>query len=136
MLDSSINEHTFITTAMRFYDNPQCLSTKEFEEDLRRFSYLKKLFARYIDDGDLKEKLIINHLVTIHNLFGVAATELLFYKIEQRYWQLLITFLTFLDRMPDQVPDFHINNQTLQPDQSLLEIIEQSVGPVYGKLHN
>ena len=121
---------------MRFYDNPQCLSVTEFEEDLRKFLYIKKLFNRYTETGDLKDKLIINHLVVLHNLFGVATTELLFYKTEPKHWSLLATFLTFLDRMPDQIPDFNINKSTLDIDLSLLKLLEQSIGLSYGKFNS
>ena len=136
MIDQPINEHTFLTIAMRFYDNPQCLNVTEFEEDLRKFLYLKKLFNRYTETGDLKDKLIINHLVVLHNLFGVATTELLFYKTEPKHWSLLATFLTFLDRMPDQIPDFNINMSTLDIDLSLLKLLEQSTGLSYGKFNS
>lgn len=121
MIEQPINEHTFLTIAMRFYDNPQCLSVKEFEEDLRKFFYLKKLFNRYTETGELKEKLIINHLVVLHNLFGVATTELLFYKIEEKHWNILATFLEYLDRMPDQIPDFNINKSDMTLDSFILD---------------
>lgn len=121
MIEQSINEHTFLTIAMRFYDNPQCLSVKEFEEDLRKFFYLKKLFNRYTETGELKERLIINHLVVLHNLFGVATTELLFYKIEEKHWNILATFLEYLDRMPDQIPDFNINKSDMTLDSFILD---------------
>lgn len=121
MIEQPINEHTFLTIAMRFYDNPQCLSVKEFEEDLRKFFYLKKLFNRYTETGELKERLIINHLVVLHNLFGVATTELLFYKIEEKHWNILATFLEYLDRMPDQIPDFNINKSDMTLDSFILD---------------
>ena len=121
MIEQPINEHTFLTIAMRFYDNPQCLSVKEFEEDLRKFFYLKKLFNRYTETGELKERLIINHLVVLHNLFGVATTELLFYKIEEKHWNILATFLEYLNRMPDQIPDFNINKSDMILDSFILD---------------
>lgn len=124
MIDQPINEHTFLTIAMRFYDNPQCLSVTEFEEDLRKFLYIKKLFNRYTETGDLKDKLIINHLVVLHNLFGVATTELLFYKIEKKHWNILATFLEYLDRMPDQIPDFNINKSNMILDSFILKTLK------------
>ena len=125
MIEQSINEHTFLTIAMRFYDNPQCLSVREFEEDLRKFFYLKKLFNRYTETGELKERLIINHLVVLHNLFGVATTELLFYKIEEKHWNILATFLEYLNRMPDQIPDFNINKSDMILDSFILDQCSQ-----------
>lgn len=108
MIEQPISENNFIQVAMHHYDNPQCTSIAEFEEDIKRFAYLKKLFNRYKDNGDLRERLIINHLIILHNVFGIATTELLFFKIDKQYWNILATFLVFLNKMPDEVPEFSI----------------------------
>lgn len=93
---------------MRHYDNPGCKGIVEFEDDLKRFRYLKRLFRKYTAGKGLKERLIINHLVVIYNLFGVeAATKMLFFKIEEKYWSQLKTFLVFLNFFPIGVTLYH-----------------------------
>jgi hypothetical protein len=90
---------------MHNYDNPQCQSIEEFEEDLKRFLYLKKLLSRYKKNNDLRERLIINHIIVLFNVFGDATVNMLFYKIEQDLWDVLATFLVYLERMPEQIPN-------------------------------
>lgn len=96
-----LDESTFILYAMKNYDNPYCKGLEEFEDDLRRFSYLKRLFKKYTAGKGLKERLIINHLVVLNNLFGPeASTKMLFFKIEEKHWAQLKTFLVFLNMFP------------------------------------
>ena len=88
--------------AMKHYDNPQCETEEEFFEDIKRFKYLKRLLKKYNDTGELKERLILNHIIVILNVFGVeAAGVLLFYKIEPEYWSTLKTFMEFLNMIPE-----------------------------------
>lgn len=99
-----LNEENFIMYAIKHYDNPHCKGMDEFLDDLKRFKYLKRLFRKYNAGLDLKERLILNHLVVIYNLFGVeAATKMLFFKIEKRFWSQLKTFLVYLNYMPLEV---------------------------------
>lgn len=120
IIDQPITESTFLLIAMHHYDNSQCTNIAEFEEDVKRFSYLKKLFARYKDNGDLKERLIINHIIILHNLFGVIVPELLFYKIDKQYWDVLVTFLVYLRLMPDEIPEFGVKLSDYGFDQTIL----------------
>ena len=93
-----LNEENFTLFAIRHYSNPQCTSTEEFYEDIRRFRYLKRLLKRYYRNGELRERLILNHLIVLNNLFGVENTiRMLQYKIELRYWSVLKTCLLFLE---------------------------------------
>ena len=88
--------------AMKHYDNPSCVDESEFLDDLKRFRYLKRLFRKYDTSGELKMRLIINHIIILSNVFGVdAATTLLFFKIERNHWPLLKTFLIYLNFMPE-----------------------------------
>lgn len=121
MIETPIDENSFLILAMHHYDNTQCVNLAEFEEDLKRFGYLKKLFNRYRDNGDLKERLIINHLIVLYNLFGIITTDFLFYKIEKEYWNLLATFLVYLDRMPDSIPERGVRLDELQLDTNVIE---------------
>ena len=111
---------------MKFYDNSQILTIKEFSLDLKKFVYLKKLFNRYLEHGDLKERLILNHIIVLHNLFGIATTELLFYKTDKEHWNLLGTFLIFLDRMPESVPEFNLERNDIDIDRFVLDILESN----------
>lgn len=101
-----LTKENFIIFAAHYYDNATCTNTEEFLSDLNHFKYLKKLFSRYRDNGDLKERLIINHLTIIINLFGTEpAVKMLFHKTEENTWSYLKTFLLFLNAMPDIITD-------------------------------
>lgn len=125
MIEQPISESNFILIAMHHYDNSQCTSLAEFEEDLKRFAYLKKLFSRYKENGDLKERLIINHIIVLYNLFGIVATELLFFKIDKQYWDALVTFLVYLERMPNEVPEFNIKLKNMVLDQKVIAALKE-----------
>ena len=88
--------------AMKHYDNPSCVDGAEFLDDMKRFRYLKRLFRKYETSGELKLRLIINHIIILSNVFGVdATTTLLFFKTEVEHWSLLKTFLVYLHFMPE-----------------------------------
>ena len=97
-LFDEINEENFELYAARCYSNPQCMSVEEFYHDLQRFKYLKKLLNRYVSNNDLQERLILNHIVVIYNVFGIEpANKMLNYKIEDDYWPVLKPFLIYLN---------------------------------------
>ena len=98
-----IDNANFVLCAAKHYDNPQCVDTVEFYDDLKRFKYLRRLFNRYIITGDLKHRLILNHIIILYNVFGSdIATKLLFVKLEPFYPQLK-PFLVMINQMPTQV---------------------------------
>ena len=98
-----LNEANALIYAAKHYDNPHFFDTVEFYEDLSRFKYLKKLFGRYEESGDLNERLVLNHLIVIYNVFGVeAATKLLFLKMDN-YGSYLKPFLLLLNFLPDVI---------------------------------
>tara|TARA_Y100000996_G_scaffold211469_1_gene166142 strand:+ start:117 stop:485 length:369 start_codon:yes stop_codon:yes gene_type:complete len=87
---------------MQHYNNPQCVEVEEFNDDLRRIKYIKRLFNQYDMDGVLKERLILNHIIVFFNVFQTrAATRILFFKIEEKFWPMLKTFLFYLRFMPE-----------------------------------
>ena len=99
-----LTEDNFLMFAMREYNNMQCTDIEEFYDDLKKIKYIKRLFNIYKNDGQLKERLILNHLITWYNVFPIeAGTRILFYKIEEHFWPMLKTFLIFLDRMPNKI---------------------------------
>lgn len=97
-----LRESTFLLYAAKHYDNPHCHDVSEFEEDLKRFQYLRKLFGRYKQFGDLKERLVLNHLIIIYNCFGTEATNMLFMKLDE-YHEYLKPFVEYLNFMPDSI---------------------------------
>ena len=99
-----LNDDTFLMYAMREYNNMQCTDIEEFYDDLKKIKYIKRLFNSYRNNGQLKERLILNHLIIFYNVFTLqAGTRILFYKIEKDFWPILKTFLIYLDRMPDKI---------------------------------
>jgi len=99
-----LNEGTFLMYSMKEYNNIQCVDIEEYYDDLKKIKYIKRLFNIYKNDGQLKERLILNHLITWYNVFSIqAGTRILFYKIEEHFWPMLKTFLIFLERMPDKI---------------------------------
>lgn len=122
-MEQILTEENFVNYAMHHYDNTQCITIEEFNDDLKRFLYLKKLFGRYINEGDLKENLILNHLVVIYNIFGEAATNMLFFKLDQEYWEALTTFLVFLERMPEELPQHNLKLSEIKLDEFVIHIL-------------
>jgi hypothetical protein len=97
-----ITSQNVVMYAIHNYDNPQCEGEKEFEDDLKRFKYIKRLLRRYYDTGVLKERLLLNHLIVLNNVFSVeAATTLLLYKIQPEYWSALKSFLIYLNNITE-----------------------------------
>ncbi len=89
--------------AMKAYDKPNCIMS-EFKEDMKRFNYLKRLFKRYRKLGELREQLVLNHLVVLYNVFGPeVATRTLFFKMSKDDYSTLKTYLLFLSYMPERV---------------------------------
>jgi len=96
----TLDDSNFVLYAAKHYDNPQCYDVEEFHDDLKRFKYLKRLLGKYEDTGELRENLILNHIIVLYNVFGDAATRMLFFKLVG-YYSYLKPFLVLLDRMPD-----------------------------------
>lgn len=102
MIDN-LNDNNFMIYAMKAYDKPNCIMS-EFEEDLQRIKYVKRLIKRYRINGDLKERLILNHIIILSNVFGIEATvRMLFFRFDKEDYDILKTFLIFLNYMPKVV---------------------------------
>jgi hypothetical protein len=97
-----LTESTFLIYAMNCYENPACHDISEFEEDLKRFQYLRRLFSRYKQFGDLKERLILNHMIVLYNVFGYNTTNMLYMKLEG-YHEYLKPFIDYLNYTADIV---------------------------------
>ena len=114
-----LNEKNYLHFAMKYYDNRQCTSIEEFNEDLNKIKYVKRLFNRFLETGELRTNLILNHLIVIYNVFeNEAATRMLFFRVEKKFYSILKPFLIFLNRLPEKVKgigveDIHTNHITL-----------------------
>ena len=97
---SELNQENWLIFAIKNYNNPLSVTYSDFEEDLKRFKYIKRLLRRYETTGELKTHLILNHVIVLYNVFDEAATPLLFYKIEATYWRQIKAFMLFLNRLP------------------------------------
>jgi len=97
-----LSEETFLLYAAKFYDNPQCTSMEEFEEDLKRFQYLKRLFNRYENTGELRERLILNHIIILYNCFALKTTDMLFFKLKGQE-MFLMPFLVKLNYVAENI---------------------------------
>jgi len=93
-----LTEENLFLFAAKHYDNPTFSDIDEFHEDLKRFKYVKRLLNRYLDNNDLAERLILNHLVVIFNVFGIEASlNILELKLDERHWPVIKPFLIFLN---------------------------------------
>jgi hypothetical protein len=124
-----LTEENFIMYAIKHYDNPSCKGMAEFLDDIKRFKYIKRLLGKYTAGKDLKDRLIINHIIILNNLFGVeATTKMLFYKIDKKFWPQLKTFLVFLSYMPEKVivsQGITIKESDIPLDQTIVDILRK-----------
>ena len=124
MLFDDITDDNFIMYAMKEYNDIQCTDIEEFYDDLKKIKYIKRLFNIYKNTGQLKERLILNHLIVFYNVFPVqSGTRILFYKIEKSFWPMLKTFLIFLDRMPEKIDSIRgevIRTSDIQLDEGIV----------------
>ena len=131
-MEDKIDESNVLLYAARFYDNPNCFDTLEFYDDLKRISYIKRLFNKYKDSGELKARLVLNHLIVTYNVFGEFATKMLFLKLID-YLDVLLPFLVYLERCPTVVKKIGIDNRTIYSsdinmDQSVINLLRSKYG--------
>jgi hypothetical protein len=115
-----LNESNYLLFAIKFYDNPQSVTREDFEDDLKRIKYIKRLLKRYKNTGELKTHLILNHLIVLFNVFNDATVPLLFYNLESELWPSIKSFLIFLNRIPEY-PKTQINE--IEIDDNCIEIL-------------
>lgn len=110
-----ITKKNWLFYAIKNYNVPNLDSEQEFYEDVKRFKYLKRLFRKYKTSGELKTRLVLNHIIILTNVFGnEAAATLLLFKIEREYWPILKTFLQYLNIMlPEELPNIKVNKTLL-----------------------
>ena len=119
-----LNNDNFLMYAIKAYNSPHYIMS-EFESDLKRTKYLKRLFRRYKITKVLKERLILNHLILLYNVFGEAATNMMFYKIDEQNWDVLVTFLVYLERMPEFIPQYGIKVSDVILDETVINALRK-----------
>ena len=123
-----LNDENFMIYAMKCYAAPNCIMS-EFESDIKRTKYLKRLFRRYKITKTLKERLILNHIILLNNVFGPESTaRILFYRIDERDYDILKTFLIYLGIMPDNIKGVNgknIQSAEIPVDLNIAEILRQ-----------
>jgi hypothetical protein len=110
MIQTRLTDDNFLIYCAKIYDNPQITSSEEFLEDLERIKYIKKLITRYIDSNDLRERLILNHIITLHNCFGLHLSKILFLKLEKQF-KYIKPFLIMLNALPDII--YNVGNYNI-----------------------
>ena len=122
----NLNVENFMIYAIKAYDRPEFIKS-EFKEDMKRFNYLKRLFCRYRKSKEVRERLIINHIIVIYNVFGVeVATRMLFYKIHKEDYPSLKTYLLFLNYMPEVIKGIkghNILSTDIAVDMTIAEVL-------------
>ena len=122
-----LNDENFMMYAMKCYETPHCLMS-EFEGDIKRTKYLKRLFRRYKVTKILKERLILNHIILLNNVFGPEPTaRILFYRIDERDYDILKTFLSYLNIMPDIIKGingYDINSDGIKVNEDVKNILD------------
>ncbi len=109
--------------AMKMYSNPQCENMEEFHEDLNRIKYIKRLLGRYESKGLLRERLVLNHLIILYNVFGAeGCSRILFFKIGKEFHPHLKSFLLYLNHLPYTIPEVDLSR--IPPDHRITKILE------------
>jgi|TARA_R110002049_G_scaffold226028_2_gene398067 hypothetical protein len=112
----NITTENVMMFAIKHYDNPQCEGEKEFHDDMKRFKYIKRLLRKHKESGILKERLLLNHIIILNNLFGPeACVTLILFKIQREYWETLKSFLLYLNILrEDELLEIIANQEVLE----------------------
>ena len=121
LLNKPLTNSNFISYSMKMYDNPTCHSVEEFEEDLNRIKYIKRLLNKFQEKEILRSRLLFNHIIILTNVFGVIATNrMLFFKIEKELHSHLKTVLNNLDLLAEKIPEVDLQNMPSNPKMEKL----------------
>lgn len=123
-----LNDENFLIYAMKCYESPHYIMS-EFESDIKRLKYIKRLIRKYKITKSLKERLILNHIILLNNVFGPEATSrILFFKIDERDYDVLKTFLLYLNIMPEAVHGINgknVNSSEIPVELNVLRILKE-----------
>ena len=122
-----INDESFLIYAAKNYDRPHILQS-EFEDDLKRIKYVKRLLRKYRQTGEFKERLVLNHIIILGNVFGVeATTNMLFFKVDPEDYPLLKTLLIYLNYMPSRLTvsfdKYYVRQEEIPVDLEIAKIL-------------
>lgn len=127
-MNDLLTDENFLVYCAKLYDNPSMISTEEFIEDLNRIKYIKKLFTRYLDNGELKERLILNHVITLHNCFGMTLAKILYLKLELQF-HLVKPFLIMINALPKLITNVRhhevIYTDDISMDQTIVKALRE-----------
>ena len=116
--------NNFVMYAMKMYSNPLCTGIDEFKEDILRVKYIKRLLLKYKKNNDLKERLILNHIIILQNVFGAeGCTRILFYKIPKELHPHLKAFLEYLQYLPYEIPEVDLNS--INSDHRIIKLLQR-----------
>jgi len=109
-----LTDDNFVLYAAKCYDNSNCTSVSQFQNDLRIVRYIKRAINKYLRTGKIKPVLLLNHIISLYNLFGVeASTRILFLRLNTVMYSVLKTYLVFLSYMPERVYGIRSKNNTI-----------------------
>ena len=122
-------DDNFLIYAIKAYDKPQMIQS-EFEDDLKRIKYVKRLLRKYRQTGEFKERLVLNHVIILSNVFGIdAAVNMLFFKVDKEDYPLLKTILLFLNFMPNRLTvtfdKYYVRQEDITIDLSIAKKLRE-----------
>ena len=122
MYSETITPENFLFLAIKYYSNPRMNGINDFREDLNNFRVINQTINKYLSSGEISERLLLNNIIILYNVWGPFATKMLFYRIKKEYWSQLKTALIFIDRMPQfiEVNDLIIDTVTIPLDENLI----------------
>ena len=140
MLFDHLNEDNFLLFAIKYYENPQAVTKKDFDRDLNHFKYIKRLLKRYKNTGELKTHLLLNHFIILYNIFGEATTPMLFFKIEKDLWPVMKAFIIFLNKLPEypqsEIHDIQVDLDCMKDKQDRIDaVLFEKVEHLHKDLH-
>ena len=122
-----LNDNNFSLFAAKYYNNPNCIDILEFHEDLNRIKYVKRLLKGYKESGELKERLVLNHLITLYNVFDPhACTKMLVFKLPDHH-SVLKSFLSYLNVWQDRITEVGHDNQVINSNDINTDAYADSV---------
>jgi hypothetical protein len=125
-MKEKLTEDNFLLYCAKYYDNSLLHNTEEFLEDLDRLKYIKKLLTRYVETGELKERLILNHIITLHNVFGIHLAKILYLKLK-KYFSYVKPFLVLINALPLHIYNVNdelvIHTDTITMDNGIIKAL-------------
>ena len=118
---NELNKDNFLLFAIKNYENPSTQTQEEFEEDLRKFKYVKRWLKKYHESGTINSHLLLNHIIVIFNSWNDAAIPMFFFKLEPVYWAYLKSFFVYLERIPEYP---HTLLHDIEEDLNILNVLK------------